>query len=339
MKKALKIYLFGFILFNLVFFTTIKTQPNVHGVLMRITRTTTPATGLVLDNQGNLHERKSDNSKAMEKTAAAIISMKSAMSNNVNVIVAPTLSKNLPGTVFKSISYDTNISTDLFIETLKNYNISILDYRTLISEETKISDLFYLSDSTMTVKSSFWAFQEFVKFFNREFKANLDPEEVFTSQENYLIQTYPGAFLGSYTKQMGQYYLGADDYSVIYPNIETRYQLMSGTQQVDGDFVSVLLNLDKLNEPMKMNETYLASIKSPAVIVNQSAPTNERIFVIYDKSSTTFVSFLTTVFREVHLVDIGNVPSNTTDYIAKNDIRNVLFAISNQDAYFDSIVK
>lgn len=339
MNKICKIYLLVFIIFNLFFFTTLKSQPNVHGVMMRITHTSTPTENLVLDKQGNLYEYRNDNSKAMEQTAAAIISMKSAMSNDVKMIVAPTLSKNLPGTEFKSKNYDTNLSTDLFIDLLKNYNISILDYRTLLGEETQVSDLFYQSDSSATVKTSFWAFQEFVKFFNKEYQKNLDPESIFTDQANYLIQTYPGAYLGSYTKKMGQYYIGADDYSVIYPNMETRYQLINQNQQIEGDFVSVLLNLEKLKEPSKMNETYLSSIKTPAVIVNQTAPTDERIYAIYDEYSATFVSFLTTVFREVHLVNINNVPSNATNYIEKNKIHNVLFAISNQEAYFDYIVK
>lgn len=191
MNKICKIYLLVFIIFNLFFFTTLKSQPNVHGVMMRITHTSTPTENLVLDKQGNLYEYRNDNSKAMEQTAAAIISMKSAMSNDVKMIVAPTLSKNLPGTEYKSTNYDTNLSTDLFIDLLKNYNISILDYRTLLGEETQVSDLFYQSDSSATVKTSFWAFQEFVKFFNKEYQKNLDPESIFTDQANYLIQTYP----------------------------------------------------------------------------------------------------------------------------------------------------
>ena len=338
MKKAITIYLIIFTLLNLLGLTVFNSQPDFHGLVVRTLPFTKVSDRLIRDTENNLHLKQSDNSLAMRKTAYAVVATYSMMPSDVKLIAAPMLSKNLPGTTFRTDNYDTNESIDLLIKIMKDYQFNVLDYREYLDDEADIKNLFYKNSSLPLTKTCFWEFQQFVSYYKTEFGVDLDPEGYYTNPANYIIQTYTNAYLGEFTEEIGRYYHGVDDYTVIYPNFETSYQIDNGETRV-GDFVSVLMNLEKLNDPKTMVDSYMFPIGNPSVIVNHTTKNNERIYIITDNSTSPYIAFLTTLFKEVHLVDVNNIPKNSADYIKTHNIDNVLLALTNQVAYFDDIVK
>lgn len=214
----------------------------------------------------------------------------------------------------KGIPYHYNNETaDDFLIGLEDEGIKTLDLRDTIPESGISPEaLFFKTDHHWTIQTAFWGFQELVKWLEETYKIALDPEGFYTNKAYYHFITYEDSFIGSMGRKTGVDYSGIDDFTVVYPKFDTQYSVQmsteKGNEKLQGRFEEVLFSPEAFMQEGNKYETdkYFAYLRGnlPFVhIINEACTTGPKALFIKDSMSIPLITFLSTVFSEIYVVD------------------------------------
>lgn len=232
----------------------------------------------------------------------------------------------------------SNETADNFLLNLEESGISTFDFRDkLNSSQLDMSKLFFNTDHHWTVESGFWAFTELVRYLeDRGYQ--LDPEKFYTDPNNYNFITYPESYIGSMGRKTGVLYGGVDDFTLIYPKYKTNYNYTAISPGVNietsGRFEDALLNgyafnLKDYDSIMNADKyfSYLYGNQAFVSIVNQDKPDGIRVLMIKDSMSVPMASFLSTVVKEIVLIDPRYYKEDIAQYAHEEKFDLVLVSI------------
>ncbi len=232
----------------------------------------------------------------------------------------------------------SNETADNFLFKIEESGISTFDFRDQISSsQLDKSKLFFSTDHHWTVESGFWAFAELVSYLeDRGYQ--LDPEKYYTDSNNYNFITYPESYIGSMGRKTGVLYGGVDDFTLIYPKYKTNYTYTAISPGVNiettGRFEDALLNgyafnLKDYDSIMNADKyfAYLYGNQAFVSIVNQDKPDGIRVLMIKDSMSVPMASFLSTVVKEIVLIDPRYYKEDIAQYAHEEKFDLVLVSI------------
>lgn len=214
----------------------------------------------------------------------------------------------------KGIPYNyANETADNFLRALHVRKVDVFDLRDkLIECNIPFENLFFQTDHHWRIETAFWAFGEIVTELNNRYSIHLDPTGFYTDKQNYNFLTYPNSYLGSMGRKTGIYYAGTDDFTLVYPKFKTSYIVQApengGNGIVKGRFEETIFSAHAFRKQENVYETdkYFSYLKGnlPFVhIINLDKPKGPKALFIKDSMSVPFISFLSTMFSEIYLVD------------------------------------
>lgn len=232
----------------------------------------------------------------------------------------------------------SNETADNFLFELEESGISTFDFRDKISSsQLDKSNIFFKTDHHWTVESGFWAFTELVSYLeDRGYQ--LDPEKFYTDSDNYNFITYPESYIGSMGRKTGVLYGGVDDFTLIYPKYKTNlnYTAISPGVNIEtsGRFEDALLNgyafnLKDYDSIMNADKyfSYLYGNQAFVSIINNDKPDGIRVLMIKDSMSVPMASFLSTVVKEIVLIDPRYYKEDISQYAHEEKFDLVLVSI------------
>jgi len=247
--------------------------------------------------------------------------------------------KKLEGyTQFPLSEYDdfSNEMADEFLEKIKDTDINVLDLRKSIREQDINRELlFYKTDHHWTTPTAFWATGEVVKYINQ--KLGFKIASNFFDKDNYSLKEYKNSFLGSLGRRVGVYAAGVDDYTLIYPNFETNYEVYYPRDNYwwIGDFYDVFVRTHILeSEDITANKhgAYFEYEYGNLIIKNKKLEEGKKILLIKDSFSLPVAAFLSTGLKELHLVDLrqDDAPKDLVKYVLDNKFDAVMIMYNTQ---------
>lgn len=331
MKKIILIYLSLCICLLVGTVGVAFVNADVYGYVMKLINIDQIGKGYVRDSEGNVHETGVDNSELALKMATQIAQLQAELPA-YKIIVAPVLNKNIPGTQFSQSIVDDNVAMDVFVNTLKDNKIKTLDYREEVKETFfSVKNLFYKTDSKWKVETAFWAYKEVIDYYEKLLKVDLDKTDQVIKEENFALQTYPNAYAGPYTKDLGKYYVGVDDYTLIVPTFASEFDVTRNGVTSSGNFVDMFLDLTVLKNEEDKTKTYLNKIDSTSEIKNLKIGNDQKLLVIKDQESDPLIAFLALAFSNVHVIDIETNKLDLVTYIKTYDPNAVFISISDEN--------
>lgn len=235
----------------------------------------------------------------------------------------------LPDGVF---SYG-NENADALLSKLKNANVNTLDLRPHINATCELIDTYYFrTDHHWNIDGAFLGFQ----LISQQLEEMLPGAQDLTYTDKNLWQrhTLEDWFLGSRGKRVGVYFCGVDDYSWLTPTFPTQMTTTiekNGTQ-LSGDFAGANLHPEFLNEKDYFNtNVYCNYIGGDFPMVrhhNPDAPNPQKLLLIKDSYSLPVQAFLSTLFREVEVIDPRYYPNydiTTYAFISQPDLVLMLY--------------
>ena len=231
-----------------------------------------------------------------------------------------------------------NETADELLRLLDMREIENIDLRASILEKNMFyTDIFFQTSPYWTIEGSFWAFTELVDILNQRYNMNIDEQGIFTDIDNYNVITYPNSYVGILGSQIGKYYSGVDNFSIIFPKFLTDFDFStklnsSGEEKFSGSFEDVLIssyNLRSSSDPYNPYTdkyfSYLFESEGISHIKNNKNTDGMKLVVIKDSMLTPVVSFLSTVSSEIYFVDLQNFDDDILEFI--NDLDDLDFVI------------
>lgn len=230
------------------------------------------------------------------------------------------------------VNEENRVADDFFEEiqpTPQGEGIPYLDMRKSLADgDFSFADVFYKTDHHWTTEASFWGYQILVDKINEEFDFNLDSTTKFRNLDNFKKEEYEAIFLGSKGANLGKYYMGMDNYTLILPNFETSFSLStSNRSSLSGPykFEEGLINRNYITgrtdnrKPFRWAySVYQSGDHAEYHIVNHLSDNNKKILVIKDSYALPITSFLSLTTSQVSLIDLRLL----TDISAKQYIEN-----------------
>ena len=204
----------------------------------------------------------------------------------------------------------SNENVDALIARAAEGGVDVLDLRPTISATPELVERYYYrTDHHWNYDGAFAATQLILERLRAHFPdANFDFDRADLSQWD--SHTLSNWFLGSHGERTGRFFGGVDDFTYYTPKFDTRIScLVSSDNQVyTGDFSDAIMRSEAhLSEPCYFNKSayslYLGGDYGLTLLRNPDAPNDLRILVIKDSYARPVCSFLSTMFREVALVD------------------------------------
>jgi hypothetical protein len=227
---------------------------------------------------------------------------------------------------------DYNEYGDEFIRWLRYYGIDYIDYKEYYLDENKSQEeIFYKTDHHWTVPASFEGFKLLVEHLNEKYDANLD--EYYTDINNYKIEEYENAFMGSQGRDSGMTYSGLDDYTMILPKFDTRYYYTyrsSGSEEshLYGDITKTLIRRNYYYKEdyydKDMNNVYMDGIYSYDLIENDLNKEGLSVLFLRDSYASSLATFFSSYCAKEEMIwsvrsDTREVEkmlnNNTYDYV------------------------
>ena len=209
-----------------------------------------------------------------------------------------------------------NRNIDLFIELLKEKDISHLDLRDTLHEEgLDHYSMFYMSDHHWNVGASFWASEKI----KEELSLN-------NSDTTFKTKEYPGAMFGSYGRAVTHVIADAEDFSVLVPESDTQFEIRVIEKRIDetGSFEEVFIDEDGLIEMMNNGGDFAYEMiaygnKALIEISNLKNTDEPKILMIRDSFSIGVAPYLALSCSNLALIDTradqGNFTGSIINYI------------------------
>lgn len=216
--------------------------------------------------------------------------------------------------------YDIYSSSLEKLEILKSHHIDVLDLNEQADKEhISKRSMFFKTDHHWTSEAAFWGYQKLVGKLNRDYGCNID--DFYTDINNFNIDIYENWMLGSAGKRVGHVYAGLDDMSVIYPKFETNMTFSVPSKNIykQGEYKDTVLEYKMMSPKDYYNNevysVYIGANYDYAHITNINAPENKSILLIQNSFLLPINAFLSTCFKDVHIMYVYN--ENVRDYIEK----------------------
>ena len=211
---------------------------------------------------------------------------------------------------YKGIPYnDYNLLYDELTAYFRYYSIDFIDYREyFIENEWPMEEIFYKTDHHWTITAAFAGYCEMVEYLNEEFDAKLDT--YYTNIDNYNVETFEDAFIGSNGRDAGTAYVGLDDFTLITPKFETDYYFRHVNsdgkwRESDGTMEETLINRDLLEETdyyeKDLYSIYLDGIQLQQSITNNKNEDGLNVLFIRDSYSSPLATFFSSHCNQMEL--------------------------------------
>lgn len=151
---------------------------------------------------------------------------------------------------------------------------------------------------------------------------SIDNENYYTNIENYNIKIYKNRFLGSKGIRIGSWYVGKDDFDLIYPKFKTDFEYThiygDEIKNYKGDFLNALMDTELLDGDMV--NAYLVNLKGgwvENIVINNKSNNDLKILLIADSFGRAMTPFLSACFKETRYIDPqpGRFNENILEYI------------------------
>ena len=294
--------------------------------------------GAIKDNNGQLNLEdntlyKFNKREESEKSEKAIEILEFARENGADVIYVQRPWKNSENSeVFPyGIELQYGQQFDFWCNKMMESDIPVLDLRKEMDSDELV---FYKTDHHWTTKSSLIAAGRIVNVLNSIYDLQLN--ETLVDEKNYNSKIYHNCFLGSEGIKTGQYYVGKDDFEVLWPDFETdlsydRYDNEGLVEVKKGNFSDAFISMD-LIEDKEYNNKYSAYMFDGFVenrIDNKMSDNDLKALLISDSFSRPMAPFFSLCFKETRYLDPqeGRYTSSYVKYIEnyKPDIVVLMF--------------
>ena len=202
-----------------------------------------------------------------------------------------------------------NLNANKLLTGLTEKNVPTFDLRPYLSQTPElVSKYFYYTDHHWNNDGAFLAFGLLLKQINERFpNANIDM--TMADKSNWNIEVFEDCFLGSNGKRVGMLYGTMDDFSVYTPKVETDMTVCIENGKIyEGTFDEAIVthrqyitNTDYFNQTAYWS--YLGKDYSVVKMTNVNAKSDLNIVIIKDSYATPVSAFMTTVFKEVTIID------------------------------------
>ncbi|MDR3348423.1 MAG: hypothetical protein LBO03_02260 [Acidaminococcales bacterium] len=275
--------------------------------------------------------------KVLDRT----VKLKSLLPGKTNFTVVLALDRVVKGyTTFERGLPNTYINerADLFLDGLRKNGIDYFDLRDrLDSAGSDKSALFFKTDHHWQIETAFWAYTELAKFLRQNHGFSAD--DFYLDKNNYNFITYKKHYLGSMGRKTGLAYMGADDFTVIYPKFKTDYvytwrsDMDNADKALSGRFETALLApLDHGHADFFDNGdkyfTYLYGNPGLAHIVNKNNRDGSKLLFVKDSFAPPVAAFLSLLCSEVWLIDPRWYEGEIGDFVAGGDFDHVFLFLS-----------
>ena len=155
---------------------------------------------------------------------------------------------------------DENVAANFAL--LDEAGVPYLDLRQAAEEDGLDKErMFYRTDHHWRVETALWAVGRTVQEIEELFGWQLDPDGDFCDPANWRKTDYGQNFLGSQGRRVGPYYAGLDDFTLLTPLFDTKFQteLKQHTGELKvfyGDFVTTIIDKTLLTEPSVYTNRY-----------------------------------------------------------------------------------
>lgn len=222
-----------------------------------------------------------------------------------------------------------------FLTMLMQNRIDNMDLKTYFMRiSVDKNSLYYKTDRSMNTYGSFLSFCAIVNEFENKYNVRLDPDGIYTDLNNYEIEKYPDAFLGSMGKAYGKTFATLDEleiYRINKPQQYTWEYLKNKLNYSKSGDQNIFFNLNYLDEPnlyyRKGLDVFLEGCNDLDKITNLNNKTAPKILCIRDDNFSSIAPFLAPLCSELHLIDASS-KIDIDDYISKNKFDYVLMCVS-----------
>lgn len=233
----------------------------------------------------------------------------------------------------KGVSDYTNENADKFLYGLKDHNIPFIDLRKVIEKENlDYDELFFNTDHHWKTETAFGAYKNVMEFLSENNNKSYDKKT--TDMNNFVSTKYKKAFLGSLGKRVGKWYGGVDDYTLMYPNFDTSYNIKtlkksSKIEEKNGKFENsiVIKNNIDITKPITTNRyaSYFGA-DYPLIKITNNNVSDDKVLILQDSFGLPFSAFMSLNFNQTDILDLRHFKDKMLfEYIDENHYDMVLF--------------
>ncbi|MCL1946687.1 MAG: DHHW family protein [Chitinivibrionia bacterium] len=253
-----------------------------------------------------------------------------------------------PDSIYNFINQE-NIEKDYFLSELRNLEIPFLDLRENIRAENKDwHSLFYNTDHHWKVETGLWASKIIAEKLNADF--GFDSDVSLLEPENYDYKIYKNWFLGSIGKKVGHVLAKPDDFTLITPKFETKFDVLRfssssyyngfARKKEDVIFDSVFIYYDVLNKKNYYHTNTYGSYMNGdncAFIHNKLNSDGKKIMMLSESNGNVVVPFLSILTQYFVDIDLRHFNGSLETLIEKEnpDIVIVAYYVVNAGKLFD----
>lgn len=297
---------------------------NINGLFARITGQTVCNEVVLMDN-GMLTE--AETKRDMKKQAEAIEELAEYVAGkNIPFLYVQAPYKEDPESRLLPegvVSY-ANENMNELLQYLEEKELNVLNLAPYFNETEELIETYYFrTDHHWTYEGAFVAFQKI-----SEKIATLFPEREYnltaTELDRWERHTLENWFLGSRGKRVGNWFAGTDDFTWFTPLFETEMScaIPKHRQLHSGDFVEANMRTKYLEEKNYFEDnTYVTYLGGDYPLVqhrNNMSASDVKILFIKDSYAIPVQVFLSTVFKEVDVVDPRHLTECTVaEYVAR----------------------
>lgn len=182
-------------------------------------------------------------------------------------------------------------------------------------------DSFYRTDHHWTGETAFWASGRILEHLRKSYGMETDPE--ILSRESFIEKTYPAWFLGSQGKKVTLAQTEPEDFTLLYPNFETRLRYTVPTRGLDvtGDF-SVTYAMEHMEHTCEQDyydkspyHVYNNGDTALIQVENELISDNGKVLLIHDSFTDPMISFLSLGIKHLDAIDLRHFTGSLQTYI------------------------
>lgn len=207
---------------------------------------------------------------------------------------------------------DYNEYADELLRYVRRYGIDYIDYREVFnSKDFEGKEMFFKTDHHWNTQTAFFATTELVRHIRDTYGEDLDPERKYCNMNNYYIDVYKNAFMGSMGREVGEIYGGLDDYVLFTPKFSTsvRYSFITASRnqvEMKGTFNNTLIQKGPFQKSdayeKDLNNVLINGVQLYDEIINEKAENDVSVMFIRNSYSSPVAVFLTPMVERIDMV-------------------------------------
>ena len=240
----------------------------------------------------------------------------------MNLILVPSSGTINIDKIPNDVDFSKQLNTIKYVyENLKFKCIDIYDALKIGSAD---NEMYYRLDHHWTMYGAYCGYLEFCK--QKGFVA--------TDINNFEIKTVTDEFNGTLYSKANIYSYKPDKIDVFFKNEDLNVNYVYSNR------VTKTLYEDKHLETKDKYAYFLDANHALIKITNENIKDNmkQNILIIKDSYANSFIPFLTSHYKEIHVIDLRFHPSDISTYIKENNINEVLFLYRAQEIDNDTSI-